>query len=131
MTHKLWLLTNIATALLSLTGLITVIYNFGPTQPGAVSWFYLCSFLVTVSLLTLLGYLIRLYRSNFELVYISFRVSVRQALIAGAGLSLILYLQTLRVLSIPDFIAIIIAAGLFELFFHSRKFKQYPLGAEQ
>ncbi|TSC65474.1 MAG: hypothetical protein CEO22_466 [Candidatus Berkelbacteria bacterium Gr01-1014_85] len=131
MTHKLWLLTTIATALLSLTGLLTVIYNSSPSQPGALTWFYLCSFLVAVSLLTLVGYLIRLYRSNFELVYISFRISVRQALIAGAGLCLILYLQALRVLSIPDLIAIVIAAGLFELFFHSRKFKQYPLGSEQ
>lgn len=131
MTHKLWLLTTIATALLSLTGLLTVIYNFNPSQPGAVSWLYLCSFLVTVSLLTLVGYLIRLFRSNFELVYVSFRIALRQALIAGASLCLVLYLQSLRVLSIPDLIAIVIAAGLFELFFHSRKFKQYPLGAEQ
>lgn len=100
--------------------LVLTIVNTNPAQgQTALASFYISGFFATLSLLTLVGYLVRRYLTGNELRYANLQVSFRQAFLVGALLVGTLFLQALRLVSWWDLLLLAIIAGLSELYLRS------------
>lgn len=83
--------------------------------------FFVSIFLFTGGFLTFLGFYLRIYFSNREVIYNNLPIAFRQAVLISFLLTGLLALQSLRVLSIWDAIIFVVVVILIELYFRSRK----------
>jgi hypothetical protein len=113
---------------ISLCALATWIYIVTQVQPNPhdvqiMATFFLTMLIWVGSLLASVICITRIRRSNREVIYAHVIPSVRQGFIISATLTLILFLQYLRVLSWWDALLVIVGAFLFEIAF------RHPLGS--
>ncbi len=118
---KQTLFTIFAITLLSLGGWLTVIFN---TDPSKIDTFILvalyCSlFLFIFGIATFIGFGIRILISKREVLYAHLPISIRQATLIALALVGLLFLQSLRVLSVVDAGALVLAILLLELYFRA------------
>jgi hypothetical protein len=108
--------------LLSFGGWLTILFNVDPTNTDQFTFalLYICSFLFLVGLLTFIGFGIRILLSNREIIFSHFVPSLRQACLLSVAIIGLLFLQSLRVLSVIDAGAFVLAILLLELFFRAK-----------
>lgn len=108
--------------LLSLGGWLSILLNVDPSQADRFILVALyCSLLVFISAITtaiLFG--LRILLSNREIIFAHFGPSLRQGSLVGFTVVGLLFLQSLRVLSLIDAGAFILAVILIELFFRTK-----------
>lgn len=112
---------------ISLCALATWIYIVTQVKPNPndvqiMGTFFLTMLVWMGSLLASLIYAYRIRRSNREVIYAHLIPSVRQGFIIAATVTLVLFLQYLRVLSWWDALLVVVGAFLFEIAFRQ------PLG---
>lgn len=112
----------------SVSGSAFAVWIFLVTQvpPKADDILIMATFFVSLavwlgSLSAFLLYKLRVRQSNREVIYAHITPSIRQGLLIGATVSVLLYLQFLRVLSISDAVIVMIIPVLFELALRNTK----------
>jgi hypothetical protein len=108
--------------LLAFGGWLTILFNVDPLKADnfVLVALYASLFLFLAGLLTFIGFGVRIYLSNREIIYAHLTPSIRQATLLAFALVGLLFLQSLRVLSIIDAGAFLLAIILLELFFRSK-----------
>lgn len=108
--------------LLSFGGWLTIIFNIDPARTDQFTFglLYLCSFLLLAGILTFTGFGVRILLSRREVIYSHFTPSFRQACLISCAVVGLLFLQSLRVLSVIDAGAFVLAILLIELFFRGK-----------
>lgn len=107
---------------ISLCALATWVYIVTQVRPNPndvqiMATFFLTMLIWVGSVLASLIYVVRIRRSNREVIYAHLIPSVRQGFIISATLTLIMFLQYLRVLSWWDALLVVVGAFLFEIAF--------------
>lgn len=122
--NALFLLGTIA--LISLGGIIVFFFNVDPYKTDTLSLilFYVCVFCFLVSLLSILGWWIRIRATHREIVFAHLPVAFRQAVLFSAWVVAILILSSMRVLTIWDAGILFVSIVFIELFFRARITKQ-------
>lgn len=118
-----------AITLLSFGGWLTILFNVDPTKADTFLFvaLYASIFLFITGLGTFIGFWLRVLFSNREIIYSHFTPALRQAMLFGFTITGLLFLQSLRVLSVIDAGAFILAVILLELFFRAKpKTTPYP-----
>ncbi len=117
-------LTSVRSALIgSLVILSLIVFGFPPNTNDRLlmSSFFASLFLVTSSGATLLVYRIRVAQSNKEMVLGSIMPSIRSGLLIGGGITFILVLNTLQILTVWNALLALSILFLVELFFRGGK----------
>ena len=105
------------------TGLILFIFfNVNPFL--APFWlmiiFYIGVFLFWSSLFSIIGFYLKLWATNREIIFAHILPTLRQSVLVSLGITSLLFLLQMRVLNWWVATLLIIALGLIELFFRSR-----------
>lgn len=108
--------------LLAFGGWLTILFNVNPLNADRFMHIalYASLFLFILGIATFIGYGVRVLLSNREVVYAHFPASLRQGTLLAFVLVGLLFLQSLRVLSVIDAAAFILAVFLIELFFRAK-----------
>jgi len=111
-----------AITLLAFGGWVTILFNVDPNRADNFIFaaLYASLFLFIMGILSFIGFGIRILLSNREVIYAHLAPSVRQATLVAFALVGLLFLQSLRVLSVIDAGAFILAVLLIELFFRAK-----------
>lgn len=111
-----------AITLLSFGGWLTILFNVDPAHADRFVFIalYASLFLFILGVLTFAGFGIRILLSNREVIYNHFTPSLRQGTLVAFTLIGLLFLQSLRVLSVIDAGAFVLAILLLELFFRAK-----------
>lgn len=111
-----------AVTLLAFGGWLTILFNVDPAQADRFQFIalYASIFLFLTGILTFVGFGVRILLSNREVVYAHFAPSLRQGMLVAFALVGLLFLQSLRVLSVIDAGAFVLAILLIELFFRAK-----------
>lgn len=112
-------------SLLSFGGWLTVLANFDPYQTGlpGLLFFFILLFLWFWGIFTLFNYFLRIRVNQWELIYLPFKIAIRQSLfltLAVVGLLFFWVLEVLNWLSAGVFLLLVISL---EFYFQSRGFK--------
>lgn len=101
------------------------VFNYNPYQANMTSMisFYTSFFISLIGIGTIVIYYAKIKLAKNETVYSFFWPSVRQALFGAIAITVLLYLQSLRVLDWLVGISVVIVSVLLELFFESKKKK--------
>lgn len=121
-----------AATLLAFGGALSILFNVDPAQADrfVMVAFYASLFVLILGILTFVGFGIRILLSRREVVYASFPPSLRQATLIAFALTGLLFLQSLRVLSVIDALAFVLAVSLIELFFRAKP-RPMPTGDDE
>jgi hypothetical protein len=108
--------------LLAFGGWLTILFNVDPTKADRfiLIALYASIFLFVMGILTFIGFWVRVLLSNREVIYSHLTPSLRQATLVAFAVIGLLFLQSLRVLSIIDAGAFVLAVLLLELFFRAK-----------
>ena len=125
MALKLYLFGLYSTLTLSFFLCLLLILEANPYQ--APTWiltvFYLTIFLIVTSALSLINYYLKIWASNREVIFSQLAPAVRQASLIGVIVVSCLFFKQINVLNWWIFTMLVIAIGLLELFFRSKKVK--------
>lgn len=112
--------------LFSLGFLAYIVFNIDPFKSDflTISMLYISVLSSITGLLTLIGFYIRVSKSNNEVFYHNFLPSLRQALLIGIIITGLLALRTINVLSIWDGMMLALAIILIELYFQNKHIDQ-------
>ena len=113
----------LAISVFAVASLVISIFNYNPynTTTGSLLGFYL-SFLISLAGIGALAlYYAKIKLSKNETVYLYFWPSVRQAFFVSLAATVLLYLQSLRILDWLIGISVVIVSILLELFFESKR----------
>ena len=120
---RLYLFGLYSIGFLSAALIAFIIFNTNPFV--APFWmlglFYLGIFLLISSILAIIGYYLKVWATNREIIFSHLIPTLRQAIFIGIGISGLLFFQQIRVLN--WWIGILFCFSLFmvELFFRSKK----------
>lgn len=119
---KQTLFSIFALTLLAFGGWITILFNVDPTKADqfVLVALYASIFLFIMGISTFIGFGIRVWLSNREVIYQHLTPAMRQGMLIGFTAVGLLFLQSLRVLSAIDAGAFILAILLLELFFQAK-----------
>lgn len=108
--------------LLAFGGWLTIFFNLDPLRADnfILAALYASLFIFITGSLTFIGFGLRILLSNREVIYAHLPPSLRQATLAALALVGLLFLQSLRVLSVIDAGAFVLAILLIELFFRAK-----------
>lgn len=108
--------------LLAFGGWLTILFNVDPLKADRfiLVALYASLLIFIMGLTTFIGYGVRLLLSNREVIYAHFTPSLRQGTLIAFAVVGLLFLQSLRVLSVIDAGAFLLATFLLELFFRAR-----------
>ncbi len=109
--------------LLAFGGWLTILFNVDPTKADRFIFLslYASLFLFIAGVTTFAGFWLRVLLSNREVIYSNFAPALRQGTFIAAASVGLLFLQSLRVLSLIDAGAFLLAIFLLELFFRAKK----------
>jgi hypothetical protein len=101
---------------------ILILFNIDPYKADfmSIASFYASAFLWLFCLFSIIGYYIRLWRCNKEVVYANLPIAMRQGAIISIAITGLLILQTLRVLNWWIAGIWIVVVMVVELFFRAR-----------
>ncbi len=107
---------------LTASAFVVWLYIVVQVQPNKHDILVLLTFFVSMiiwlgSLLSFAIYQLRVRRGNREIVYAHVKPSLRQGLLIASTLALLLFLQSLRVMTLWEGVLILFVAGLFEIAF--------------
>lgn len=113
--------------LLALGGWLTILFNSDPAHVDrfVLAALYASIFLFITGLATFIGFGLRVVLTNREMIYGHLPIALRQATLLGFGAVGLLFLQSLRVLSVIDAGAFLLALVLLELFFRAKPAADY------
>ena len=98
------------------------IYFLNPKMgPTAIATLLISAFFALACLIALLGFLIRTRASNNEILFVSFRTSLRQGLLVGLFALGVLGLSSINLLTWWDAALLALSLILFEIYFKSSK----------
>jgi len=104
---------------------LAVIYFFDPQTGGilAISFFYASLFLALIGTFSLVGLITRIIFSSNQLVFKKVIISFRQGIWFALLVVISLFLKSMNLLVWKNFILLILAFSLLEIFFMSYKSK--------
>lgn len=118
------LLASVRSALIgSLIIFSLIVFGFPPNTNDRLlmSSFFASLFLVSSSAATLIIYRLRVAKSNKEMILGSVMPSIRSGLLIGGGITFIIFLNTLQILTVWNALLAVSILFLVELFFRSGK----------
>lgn len=100
-----------------------IIFNVNPYQSPfwMIMLFYLCFFLFWGSLFGLIGFYLKVWATNCEVIFAHLLPTLRQSMMVALAIAGLLFLQQLRVLSWWTAILFLLAVLMIEFFFRSKK----------
>lgn len=123
---RLYLFSLYATLILTAGLTAFIIFNVNPL--ASPFWmlilFYLAIYLFLASLFSLGGFYLKVWATNREVIFAHLLPTLRQSLIIALALTGLLFLQQIRVLTWWVAILFVLAVGMLELFFRSKKINQ-------
>lgn len=119
---KQTLFSIFSVTLLAFGGWLTILFNVDPTKGDRFVFvaLYASIFLFVMGIASFIGFGIRVLLSKREVIYQHLVPAVRQGTLIGLACIGLLFLQSLRVLSVVDAAAFIVAIFLLELFFQAK-----------
>jgi len=101
MTHKLYIFGFFLGFIISLGVWLLILFNIDPYKADFISLasFFASFFLMFTCLLTLIGYYVRYFQGNKEVVYSILPISFRQAFLVSLALAGLLFLSSIGVLT--------------------------------
>ncbi len=122
---RLYLFSLYATLILSAGLAVFIMVNVNPFQSPfwMILLFYFAVFLMLVSLFSLIGFYLKVWASNREVIFAHLVPTLRQSVIFALALSGLLFLQQIRVLNWWVAILFVLAVMMLELFFRAKKIK--------
>ncbi len=123
MALKLYLFSLFCTLILSLFLFLLLFFSVNPyfAPVWIIAIFYLTFFIIWVSVFALVGFYLKIWVSNHEVIFAHILPTLRQALFASFVLTALLFLRQIGVLNWWIGLLLAFAVGLVELFFRSRK----------
>lgn len=122
---RLYLFSLYATVLLSLALTAFLLFNVNPYN--SPFWmliiFYAGIFLFWASFFGLIGFYLKVWASNREVIFANIAPTLRQSVLIGLAITALLFLQQLRALNWWIAVLVILAAIMLEFFFRSRSKK--------
>lgn len=123
MSHKLYLFGLSAVTLLSLGLWLLLLINVNPYQ--APTWiiitFYLTLFLIFAGTLSIIGFYVKVWASNKEVVFAHLMPTLRQSALVSFFLIGTLFLSQVKALSWWVVLLFLTSVIMLELFFRSKK----------
>ncbi len=123
---RLYLFSLYAALILTAGLAVFIIFNVNPFQIPfwMLILFYLAVYLFLAALFSLIGFYLKVWVSNREVIFAHLVPTLRQSLIIALAFTGLLFLQQIRVLSWWVAILFVLAVGMLELFFRSKKINQ-------
>ena len=120
---RLYLFSLYLTLFLSAGLIVFIIFNINPNQSPfwMVFIFYLTLFLFWAAFWGLIGFYLKVYATNREIIFAHLVPTIRQSMLIALAMVGLLFLQQMRVLNWWVAILFILAVSMIELFFRSRK----------
>lgn len=108
--------------LLSLGVWLAILFNTDPNNSDLITRcaFFASLFTFLAGFFTFLGFYLRVYFSNREVIYSNFPIALRQSILLSLIIVGLLIFQSLKVLTIWTIVVYILAIVLIELFFKSK-----------
>ncbi len=102
---------------------VFIIYNVNPFQSPfwMIIIFYLSLFLFWAALFSLIGFYLKVWATNREVIFAHLVPTLRQSMLIALVIVGLLFFQQLRVLNWPVAILFILAVLMIEFFFRSKK----------
>ena len=120
---RLYLFSLYFTLFLSLGLTMLIIFNVNPYQ--SPFWmtmiFYLCLFLFWAALFSLIGYYLKVWATNREVIFAHLVPTLRQAMLVSLVVVGLIFFQQMRVLNWWVAALFILAVLMIEFFFRSKK----------
>jgi len=115
--------------LIALGLFIFLLFSVDPYQADILqkSLFFASIFIILLGSITLINFYLKVSLSNREVIFSQLKPAFRQGFLIAAGAVFLLFLQTIRVLSVWEAIILVVALILIELYFRresSKKSKQ-------
>lgn len=122
---RLYLFSLYSTLILSAGLVAFIIFNVNPFESPfwMILVFYAAVFLLATSFFSLLGFYLKVWATNREIIFAHLLPTLRQSLIIALGITGLLFFQQIRVLNWWVGILFLLAVGCLELFFRSKKIK--------
>lgn len=112
-----------ATFILSLFLWLVLVFSVNPTEAPfwIIALFYITFFLIWLSVFAYLGYYMKVWSSNREVLFSHIGPTLRQASFVSAIITGCIFLEQVKVLNWWVAGMFIVAIGLLELYFRSKK----------
>ncbi|MCL5795506.1 MAG: hypothetical protein M1338_04050 [Patescibacteria group bacterium] len=109
--------------LLSLGIWLAILFNTDPNSTDLITRcsFFASLFVFVAGLYTFIGFYLRVYFSNREIIYSNFPIALRQSILLSLVIVGLLVFQALRVLTVWVAVIYILAIILIEFYFKSKK----------
>lgn len=122
MTLKHYLFTLFSTTLIALGAWLVIFFNVDPKSADAltITAFFASLFLWITGILTFLGFYLRIWLSNREIIFANLPPSFRQAILGTLAFVGLLVFKYLQVLNWWTAIPFVIICLLVELYFQTR-----------
>lgn len=100
-----------------------IVFNINPNQSPfwMIMLFYLCFFLFWAALFGLIGFYLKVWATNREVIFAHLLPTLRQSMMVALAIAGLLFLQQLRVLSWWTAVLFLLAVLMIEFFFRSKK----------
>lgn len=123
MALRLYLFSLICTLLLALFLFLLLFFSVNPfTAPvWIIIIFYFTFFLIWAAVFALVGFYLKVWASNREVIFAHLLPTLRQAIFLSLIITGLLFLEQIKVLNWWIAALLTVAVGLIELFFRSRK----------
>jgi hypothetical protein len=120
---KKYLFAIFTFTLLSLGVWLAILFNTDPNNTDLITRcaFFASLFVFLAGFFTFLGFYLRVYFSNREIIYNNFPIALRQSILLSLIIVGLLAFQTLRVLTVWVAAIYVLAIILVEFYFKSRK----------
>ncbi len=112
-----------ALTLMALGLFLAILFNVNPDTTDLITQitFFISLFIFLSGLFTFIGFYLRVYLSNHEIIYANFPIALRQAILVSLLIVGLLALNALRVLNIWSGIIFVLILIIIELFFRSKQ----------
>jgi len=120
---RLYLFSLYCTAIIAAALVASIIFNVNPLQSPfwMILIFYAGVFLLLLAFFGLIGFYLKVWASNREVIFAHIIPTLRQAAFIALAIAGLLFLQQLRVLNWWVGILFVLAIFFVELFFRGRK----------
>lgn len=108
--------------LIALGLFLAILFNVDPNTSDLITriTFFISLFIFLAGLLTFIGFYLRIYLSNHEIIYANFPIALRQGILISLLCAGLLALSALDVLNIWSAIIFVLILVIIELFFRSK-----------
>ena len=119
---RLYLFTIYLILFLSAGLLLLILFNVNPFDSPfwMLCVFYLSFLLFWTSLFSIIGYYLKVWASNRELIFIHLIPTLRQSILVGSAFTSLLFLQQIKALNWWIVLIITLAFIMMELFFRAK-----------